>query len=114
VRLLIFQLDFEDYEEEEDDDEASSAEESEPKEKDSVEDARPTKATDASVVATQLSSAIANMKLSESEAPSEHTAPIDIMDEPIDGANDGPESKGGARGGVGEGITSTALPAVAR
>jgi hypothetical protein len=54
--------------------------------------------------------AVANIKLSGSEVPPEQDAPIDIADEPIDGANGGLESKGGARASVGVGITSIALP----
>jgi len=95
IRVIYDPLDYEDDEEEEDDHEASSAEESEPKEKDNVA------ASVTSVVATELSGAVANMKLTDGDALSKQSVPIKITEETTDGTNGGPKFKDGSKSGIG-------------
>jgi len=95
-------LDYEDYGDEERD-EVSPIEESEPKEKDDA-DVHPTKAADPSVA--DLSNAAANIRLTDGEAPSEQSVPINIVGDPIDRTKGGSESKSNSDGEVAMGIAS--------
>jgi hypothetical protein len=102
VHVLILQLDYEDYDDEEHD-EASSAEESEPKEKNDA-DVHSTKVTDPSV--DDLSNDAANIRLTDSEAPSEQSVRLNIVGEPIDRRKGGSESKRDSEGESAMGIAS--------
>jgi len=96
IRVIYDPLDYEDYDDEERD-EASPTGESEPKEKNDA-DVHSTKAADPSVA--DLSNDAANLRLTDSEAPSEQNVPLNIVGELVDC------TKGNSEGELAMGIAS--------